>query len=99
MDSPRGHLRDLSWTGENDAGLKSGSMTVTLPLNLPTRMAAFVPTNLEPPRPALVTHARPCPSIWTANGWLRPPPVIVTTFEGSPPGYTRTLPCPGSLSG
>ena len=59
MARPSGHLKDLLWIGEKDAGLKSGPMTVMLPPNVPTRIAARVPTRLAPPGPALVTQARP----------------------------------------
>jgi hypothetical protein len=31
--SPRGHLKDASSIGENDVGVQSGPITVTLPLN------------------------------------------------------------------
>ena len=59
MARPSGHLKELLWMGEKATGLKSGPMTVMLPPNLPTRIAARVFTSLEPPRPALVTQARP----------------------------------------
>ncbi|TWV53672.1 hypothetical protein FRZ03_09240 [Streptomyces misionensis] len=86
MAMPKGHLNELLSMGEAAVGLKSGPITVTLPLNLPMRGARGVFTNRAPPRPALLTQARPKPSIWTANGWLRPPPVILIALAGSPCG-------------
>src|SRR5690349_376124 len=96
---PSGHLNASLLIGENDVGLKSGPITVMLPPNFPMAGARRVPTSLAPPGPALLTHARPEPSICTANGWLRPPPVMVIGLLGSPPWYTMTLPAPGALSG
>jgi hypothetical protein len=59
MAMPSGQRNDLLWIGEEAVGLKSGPMTVTLPPNFPTRIAARVPTSLAPPRPALLTQALP----------------------------------------